>query len=856
MDAFSCEICELRFGESGANVPLAVPCGHTYCKSCLLQWERKEKSICPKCRKAFVGGVETLPHNYTLIQLLSTHLPASSLQIETLSRDVHRLTSELEAKRDALERATVDRDAAIARRVADVTRELMVESEPVLAARRADVREIEGQLAAKTAERRMLEESRPMAEESARLRLQQQLLLQQQKEAAEQAKRAEAEQERLAEAKRAQERRLQLQEEEDKRRKEAAERAEKKRQAKEAAAEKAERAEQARRAKLAAEKEDPGRRMCLAARAGNVAELASLLELCQGNVAALNYCANDLGGKTPLICAAEAGHVDSVKLLITPGVDINAKADNGSTALIYAAYEGHDKVVSSLAFSSGIDLTCVDADGRTAAEQGFKNNDEIRHIIRQAGFYWAGAKVLERTVQQDDSHSNAMGGGQNATEPLPKSTQASSSSLASLSSTSSHKSGPAKPLQDRPSAEVETDKGDAGPTVLGKRGGGGERPHVLSTPTASISVPCIHCAKPNAKKACGRCRAVRYCAADCQRAHWGVHRLDCTTRGSSKRPPAGPADQSDMQWMATGRSIWEAANINDVDRLAVLCREAERDGQSAAVNWCDEYGLTPLIAAARNGHLEAVRELAGLRCVNLNASDVDGMTAAISAAYWNHAEVLAFFFGLPGGRIDLDIEDFEGKTVYDYGNEDIQRVREFFSADSLASGSGSIEESYGEILAAMSDGGDTRKLERVLRKWSGHPAVLNFQGGSAGGLSLLMAACAEGALSPVELLAATPGVNINAKDNDGRNALMYAAYHGNVAVVDFLLTRPGLELDAVDKWGHTAIDQEYNNTDAIRERLRRAMIPRATLVNAPTDVPLPPPPTSSGLLGLGFLGVL
>ena len=184
MDAFSCEICELRFGESAANVPLAVPCGHTYCKSCLLQWERKEKSICPKCRKAFVGGVETLPHNYTLLRLFSSISTGSLSSIvaalrpattaEELLAEADRLKASEERARTLIEaednrefflemlkmmkekragvlsrltlsqttmaELTAKRDAAIFERIASITLELMNATEPTLRAVQEKIR--------------------------------------------------------------------------------------------------------------------------------------------------------------------------------------------------------------------------------------------------------------------------------------------------------------------------------------------------------------------------------------------------------------------------------------------------------------------------------------------------------------------------------------------------------------------------------------------------------------------------------------------------------------------------------------------------------------------------------------------
>ena len=49
-------------------------------------------------------------------------------------------------------------------------------------------------------------------------------------------------------------------------------------------------------------------------------------------------------GWTALILLARFGRAELVKALVALGADINAKSDNGSTALTYAAYNGKREV--------------------------------------------------------------------------------------------------------------------------------------------------------------------------------------------------------------------------------------------------------------------------------------------------------------------------------------------------------------------------------------------------------------------------------------------------------------------------------------------------------------------------------
>ena len=41
---------------------------------------------------------------------------------------------------------------------------------------------------------------------------------------------------------------------------------------------------------------------------------------------------------------------------------------------------------------------------------------------------------------------------------------------------------------------------------------------------------CGRCGAPNASKICGRCRAMHYCSAACQRADWLQHQKECLPR--------------------------------------------------------------------------------------------------------------------------------------------------------------------------------------------------------------------------------------------------------------------------------------------------------------------------------------
>jgi ankyrin repeat protein len=68
---------------------------------------------------------------------------------------------------------------------------------------------------------------------------------------------------------------------------------------------------------------------------------------------------------TPIILAAEGGHLDAVKLLASKGADLEASARaNGATALSRAAQAGHEEVVRFL-LDSGTGIEHADVYGNT-----------------------------------------------------------------------------------------------------------------------------------------------------------------------------------------------------------------------------------------------------------------------------------------------------------------------------------------------------------------------------------------------------------------------------------------------------------------------------------------------------------
>ena len=87
-----------------------------------------------------------------------------------------------------------------------------------------------------------------------------------------------------------------------------------------------------------------------------------------------------------LFRAVIEGNTDMVKSLVSsPGADVNARDERGSTPLLEAARYGHEDIARVL-IAAGADVKAKDKDGKTAlmlAVQG--DHEEVVRVLKQAG---------------------------------------------------------------------------------------------------------------------------------------------------------------------------------------------------------------------------------------------------------------------------------------------------------------------------------------------------------------------------------------------------------------------------------------------------------------------------------------
>ena len=83
-----------------------------------------------------------------------------------------------------------------------------------------------------------------------------------------------------------------------------------------------------------------------------------------------------------LINAANSGDAAIVQALLAKGADVNAKANNGATALMLASQNGHNEVVQDL-LAKGADVNAKMTDGATALFLAslYRHNEVVQALL-------------------------------------------------------------------------------------------------------------------------------------------------------------------------------------------------------------------------------------------------------------------------------------------------------------------------------------------------------------------------------------------------------------------------------------------------------------------------------------------
>ncbi len=226
-----------------------------------------------------------------------------------------------------------------------------------------------------------------------------------------------------------------------------------------------------------------------------------------------------------------------------------------------------------------------------------------------------------------------------------------------------------------------------------------------------------------------------------------------------------------LDGLAVERDIFDAAKDGNVEELKKFLAIPGVD-----VNAKDNQGLTLLMQAARNGHLEAVKYLIGLRntenkpLVYLNVRGVSGVTAFMLSVANGQLAVVQFLAGLrdAAGRRAIDIN-----TKNDYGRTALMAAASLGHL-SVISFLISLRDSSGRMLIDVNAKDEIGQTALMYSAKNGHLPVMELL------LSLRDAA-------------GMTIVDANGEDDEGRTPLVYAATGEQLEVVRYLVGLRDLE---------------------------------------------------------------
>ncbi|KAE9112579.1 hypothetical protein PF010_g10402 [Phytophthora fragariae] len=246
------------------------------------------------------------------------------------------------------------------------------------------------------------------------------------------------------------------------------------------------------------------------------------------------------------------------------------------------------------------------------------------------------------------------------------------------------------------------------------------------------------------------------------------------------------------------------ANVNATDKngdtaLLGAALQGHFDTARFLAGNCEaDLDVTALTKAAARGCFYAVRFLVEERRVDTSATDISGATVLMTAAQHGHIHIVRYLVVTCKG--DVNVADKYGDTPLTKasanGHFDVVRalVREYGADVSTTNNTGTTP----LMLAAQHGHVD------IVRYLAGEHAV-DVNAADISGTNALMIAAQYGHIGVVHYLAGDRGADANATNSTRTTALMIAAQYGNMDVVRHLATQYRANVNAANADGYTAI---------------------------------------------------
>lgn len=262
--------------------------------------------------------------------------------------------------------------------------------------------------------------------------------------------------------------------------------------------------------------------------------------------------------------------------------------------------------------------------------------------------------------------------------------------------------------------------------------------------------------------------------------------------------------------------IHDAAGAGEVGKLRALL-----SADPAALEAKDSKGNTPLIQAAQNGRLEAVKFLLE-KGADVDGKDNEGTTPLMVAAMNDHVDVMKLLMK-KGASIAATTNAGFNSLMFATDDKRIDAMKLLLDNGAGVDTPAPADAGLTPLMHAASNG-QLKAVNSLLEKGA------SLEAKDKDGWSPLFAAAQAGQLESVELLLAK-GALIDSRANDGSTPLMFAAYDGRSDVVRKLVEK-GADVGARDHQGNTAfmLSEGMDHKDVVE------------FLRAPTEAAIAPGP--------------
>ncbi|XP_061859025.1 ankyrin repeat and KH domain-containing protein 1 isoform X10 [Colius striatus] len=502
----------------------------------------------------------------------------------------------------------------------------------------------------------------------------------------------------------------------------------------------------------------------------------------------------ELGCSTPLMEAAQEGHLELVKYLLAAGANVHATTATGDTALTYACENGHTDVADVL-LQAGADLEHESEGGRTPLMKAARAG----HLCTVQFLISKGANVNRATANNDHTVvSLACAGGH----------------LAVVELLLAHGADPTHRLKDGSTMLIEAAKGGHTNVVS----------YLLDYPNNVLSVPATDLSQltpPSQDQA--------------QVPRVPVHALamvvppqepDRTPQETSppllgvvkavnSRVPSGSTSSSHTTESPTPEPCSQVSTNVPTQSVLPMYPSVDIDAHT------ESNHDTALTLACAGGHEELVSVLIA-RGANIEHRDKKGFTPLILAATAGHVGVVEILLD-KGGDIEAQSERTKDTPLSLACSGGRQEVVDLL----LARGANKEHRNVSDYtpLSLAASGGYVNIIKILLNAG----AEINSRTGSKLGISPLMLAAMNGHVPAVKLLL-DMGSDINAQIETNRNtALTLACFQGRAEVVSLLLDRKA-NVEHRAKTGLTPLMEAASGGYA---EVGRVLLDKGADVNAP-----------------------